>query len=208
MFPICCLHWIAALTFIFTSWNVRLWIQVIQHFTLNLHSYYIINVSTLHGTQKCIYLFHINLADQNMPALDRRETIRLSIIQWEKRKIRFLSEGINDHGIIFTISFVWVDILLFSLKLDVVFFHWCLLSGNKPMMHVKNHIFAILQIFFARMSFDDEWDHRVIFSNIIYLLKLKSKYWRSMKSFVFLAKKKCDVCRICKDDLVCLEFVT
>ena len=82
-----------------------------------------------------------------MPALDRRETIRLSIIQWEKRKIRFLSEGINDHEIIFTISFVWVDILLFSLKLDVVFFHWCLLSGNKPMMHVKNHIFAILQFF-------------------------------------------------------------
>ena len=49
-----------------------------QDFTLNLYSYYI---KEFYGTQIYIYLFNFNLADQNMPALDRRETIRLSIIQ-------------------------------------------------------------------------------------------------------------------------------
>ena len=81
MCHICCLHWIAALISIFTSWNVRLWIQV----TRILPWTYIVITSILYGTQLYIYLFHFNLADQNMPALDRRETIRLSIIQpWEK----------------------------------------------------------------------------------------------------------------------------
>ena len=45
MCHICCLHWIAALISIFTSWNVRLWIQVIQDFTLNLNSY---NIKEFH----------------------------------------------------------------------------------------------------------------------------------------------------------------
>ena len=48
---------------------------------------WLLHQGILWDTNMYIYLFHFNLADQNMPALDRRETIRLSIIQpWEKTK--------------------------------------------------------------------------------------------------------------------------
>ena len=150
MCHICCLHWIAALISIFTSWNVRLWIQV----TRILPWTYIVITSRnfIWDTNIYIYLFNFNLADQNMPALDRRETIRLSIIQpWEKMKNMIsLSVGINDHEIIFTIFFVGADISLVCLMLDVVLFIWCLLSGHKPMMHVKNPVFAILQFSYKK----------------------------------------------------------
>ena len=158
---------------------------------------------------KNVYIFSISILQIKICLrwIDEKPYDYLLFNHEKKRKIWFLSVGINDHEIIFTIFFVWVDISLVCLMLDVVFFHWCLLSGNKPMMHAKNPVFCNTTISIQ------EWVSMnqiimVFFSKKIYLSKLKGKYRWGMKSFVFLAKKKCDVCRICKDDLVCMEFVT
>ena len=90
-----------------------------------------------------------------------------------RKKIWFLSVGINDHKIIFTIFYVWVDISLVCLMLDVVFFHWCLLSGNKPTMHVKNPVFCNTTIFLQ------EWASMMNQMNVLFFpIKYISWSWK------------------------------
>ena len=158
---------------------------------------------------KNVYIFSISILQIKicLSWIDEKPFDYL-LFNHERKKMWFLSEGLNDHKIIFTISFVWVDILLFSLMLDVVFFFQLVLVIREYTNNArKKSRFSQYYNLFTRMSFEES-DHHVIFSKKIYLLKWKGQYCWSMKSFVFLAEKKCDVCRICKDDLVCLEFAT
>ena len=88
-----------------------------------------------------------------------------------EKKCDFFLRGLNAHKIIFTISFVWVDILLFSLMLDVVFFFQLVLVIREYTNNArKKSRFSQYYNFFTRMSFEES-DHHVIFSKKIYLLK-------------------------------------
>ena len=79
--------------------------------------------------------------------------------------MRFLSEGINDHENIFTRSFVWFDILLFSLVLDVVFLFQLMLVIREQTNNArkKSRFSQYYSFYLTRMSLDDESDPHVVF---------------------------------------------
>ena len=153
---------------------------------------------------KNVYIFSISILQIKicLPWIDEKPSDYLSFNHEKKRKIWFLSVGINDHEITFMIFFVWVDISLVFLMLDVVFFNWCLLSGNKPMMHVKNPVFCNNTISVQKTV----WMNQIIMLFLREIVSIEVEGLIPMEHEIFCifsGKEIWCLCRICKDDLVC-----